>query len=344
MIENLINGNEINLDDLMKVAKNISEQANPELAILNEIQENASNELNEDKMETFTRIVKGVAKKYSIENFGVEREDLEQDLWIKVLELINSCGGIENTDPRLVAKSCWNTAVDKYRYHRRRRDSKAEYLEGTEDDSDLAITSNNIQNSKCRNCMDEILIQEAIDLFPKGSRERKYVVTKLYMYGEIDPSTYIGDDELELPEDDSEAAVLKLLGYKSKYPASWGAMKHKMRYEIYRYLGIIDDSKKDSKKKSDEESSDEDRLELISKRVEQRFRDSACDYIFVNNLKKDKVLKMYGASQEEIIASVADSKSLVTGLNKDGNSIFIMKRKESCMNEGRKNGDKFFNE
>ena len=62
------------------------------------------------------------------------------------------------------------------------------------------------------------MLHEVIDLFPAGSRERKYVVTKLYMYGEISEEDGL-EDELELPKSDKESDILKLLGYKSHYPA-----------------------------------------------------------------------------------------------------------------------------
>ena len=198
MVENLINGNELKLDEVLEVAKNLAERSRKQ-----EYEFGTSS-----KMDNFSRIVKGVARKYSVENFGVEREDLEQDLWVKVMELIDAKGGIEYLDESLVAKCLWNVAVDKYRYHRRRRDSKAEYVEGTEDDSDS--TSAKAESIRLnsghafQSAMDAIFIKETIDLFPKGSRETKYIITKLYMNGEIDPATYDDDDELELPEDDTE--------------------------------------------------------------------------------------------------------------------------------------------
>ena len=85
MVENLINENELKLDEVLEVAKNLAERSRKQ-----EYEFGTGS-----KMDNFSRIVKGVARKYSVENFGVEREDLEQDLWVKVMELINAKGGID---------------------------------------------------------------------------------------------------------------------------------------------------------------------------------------------------------------------------------------------------------
>ena len=254
MVENLLKGNEINLDELVELAKKMAEESNPELEILEQA-ELESTESNESKMQLFERIVKGIAYKYAVSNFGVEREDLEQDLWVKVFELINQYDGIENINGHMVAKRCWNEAVDQYRYHRRRRDAKAEYTDETENE----CGETKIQHAEFQTGLDAVYIRETIGLFPLGSKERKYIVTKLYMFGEIDKETYDGPDELELPEDDGEFAILKMLGYTSRYPSSWGKKKYGMREKIYRYLGRI----------ANDENVELDRVTVIRNRVEQ---------------------------------------------------------------------------
>lgn len=319
----------IAIDSLLEMARKIQEEANPELAILREIQEEAEKEISESKMDEFTRIVKGVARKYAIDNFGIERDDLEQDLWVKVFEVINANGGIESeaVNGKLIAKCCWNEAVDKYRYHRRRRDSKAEFTEGSGEDSDSAVSINSsLFHSKFKTGYDEMVIKEVIDLFPRGSKERKYVVTKLYMYGEIDETDV--DDELEMPVDDREESVIKLLGYKSKYPASWGAIKGEMRNKIYRYLGKFD------------EYQSGDKVKDAGKRITQMFKETRNYWIYLNDIKKDEVIKMIGATEEDIKKAVRKDESLTIAIDHTNDKLYLMKNEESYVKHIESLGDR----
>ena len=302
----------LNLEDVLEVAKDIVEETTRK---------------EQKNMEAFKRIVAGVSRKY--QSIYVSQEDLEQELWIVVLEKIRDFGGADKVDPDLIARCCFNKAVDFYRYNRRRYDSFARYVEES-DDSDSVVEekgADRLHYSRFKNAEQNALLHEVIDLFPAGSRERKYVVTKLYMYGEISEEDGL-EDELELPESDKESDILKLLGYKSHYPASWGNKKYQMRAKVYRYLGILPEDTDASTAK----------VELIRNRIEAIFRNSKYGYINVNDLLRDKPLILLSVTEELIWEAVGSSKSLLRGLSKRGEK-FIMKNEEKYLLNSKKNGD-----
>ncbi|PJZ17830.1 hypothetical protein CEW46_32140, partial [Bacillus cereus] len=68
------------------------------------------------------KIVAGVARKYG-EKYGMEVEDLQQELYLKLAEH----GSLDSEEGNLIARTCYNKAVDMYRFERRRYDSKAQY-------------------------------------------------------------------------------------------------------------------------------------------------------------------------------------------------------------------------
>ena len=231
----------------MEGTNNINGVINFTLEGLNELIQTAEKmkkDANHSKMENFTRIVKGVAKKYGSTNW-IDREDLEQDLWVKVLTLIDENGGIENVNESMVSRVCWNKAVDAYRYSRRRYESTCEFIENmdSDDDSDDGVKDNgpdyfDCKNNSIPNIQDIIFFKEALDLFPSGSRERKYVLMKLVSDGAL-PLSYVDKEDmliLEIPNGDTEADYIACLGYKSHCPGSWTCKKRDMRQVVDKFL------------------------------------------------------------------------------------------------------------
>jgi len=199
---------------------------------------------NDLKMQNFEEIIQGVARKYASK--WCDRDDLEQDLWVKVLEVIRDCGGIENVDEKLVARVAYNRAVDLYRYHRRRYEANAEYIEG----SSVEMDDSNGNGDNCEDYFDSlksdkfikgidlILIKEAINLFSVGTRERKYIVLKLVDNGVIDFGLLDPCDRAvyEHVDGDTEADYIKALGYKSHCPGSWTCKKREIERIVKEYL------------------------------------------------------------------------------------------------------------
>lgn len=286
---NGFNGNEVSLDDVLKMAKEI-------------IESTAKKE--QDNMEQFKRIVEGVARKYG--SIYVSREDLEQELWIVVLEKIRDFGGADKVDPRFIARCCYNKAVDFYRYSRRRRDSSARLIEEMESGDDDGETSE-LMHGNFETGYDRVILKEVIDLFPQGSRERKYVVTKLYMYGEISEEDGL-PDELEMPEGETESDVLKLLGFKSRYPASWGKMKYQIRDTIYRYLGIIPDGEVD----------DASVKATMLSRIEELTLTSRKGYIDFKRILRDRALILLGLDEATLLSLIGESDKILKSVGPNG--------------------------
>ena len=212
-------------------------------SMLDNLIESAKKKSEEDekerKMKAFTNIIKGIARKY--ESKWVDREDLEQDLWVRILTLISDCGGIENVDENLVARIAFNKAVDIYRYCRRRYDSKAEFIEGSSSEYDDAPGPDYFDRIKQTFSKDSdvMMFKEVINLFPMGSKERKYVVMRLVNSGVLDIEYLDAQDileNLEIPEKDIEEYYIRCLGYKSHAPGSWIVKKRNIRAEILKYL------------------------------------------------------------------------------------------------------------
>lgn len=199
--------------------------------------------VKENKMDTFRRIVEGIARKYASK--WVDREDLEQELWIKVLEMVAACGGDENQlDDDLVAKACYREAVDYYRYCRRRYESTAAYIPEAFEGEDCDVTEDYTKYYKTHGLVkdtDYAMITEAVNLFAEGSKEREYAIMKLYYYGDLDPEFW---GHVDLPEEGTakngdyrEVDFLKMLGYKgNKIPGSWIVKRNEMRRIIEEYL------------------------------------------------------------------------------------------------------------
>lgn len=204
-----------------------------------------SEETDNEMIVKFSRIVSGVARKYASK--WVSREDLEQVLWVKVLEVVNGCGGVSKTSGNLIATCCYRAAVDFYRKARKdyETNSGSEFEMdkpegGLEYDESKLVSSN-----KFRNQSQElyVMIKEVLALFPADSKERKYIEMKLYNAGLMDSELF---DTVELPGTpkthnnvDDKIDFMSLIGYNSKkISGGWINRENKMRQIIHEYLGM----------------------------------------------------------------------------------------------------------
>lgn len=218
---------------------------------LNELVKNAE-QLKKDrerkKWDNITDIISGIARKYASKWY--DEDDFRQDLWVKILKVIEDSGGIENVDESLIAKVAFNKAVDLYRYNRRRYDSKAQYIENFDNDADAHDVGNalgdlnagdyleKISSSRFEKGIDILVIKDIINRFEVGSRERKYVVLKLVNYGVIDLKFLDERDQkiFEKLNGDNEEDYIRSLGYKSHCPGSWTCKKREIERIIKVYL------------------------------------------------------------------------------------------------------------
>ena len=192
--------------------------------------------------EKVTSIVKGVSRKYGRE-FGIETSDLEQELWVKLLETFDE----ENiANEKLVARTSYNKAVDVYRYERRRWDSKADMVS----DETVSAWAKEISHRKnpmmsdnpFRDPVKFFEIKEMVEQFEEGSHERRFVAMKGYIEGvfeleealELEPS--IDADRL-VNLDDSEKRMARELGWSGAGSGSYRSMKKRARKVVRSYFG-----------------------------------------------------------------------------------------------------------
>lgn len=194
--------------------------------------------------EKVTEIVQGVSRKYGKE-FGIETSDLEQELWLKLLEEADKNDG-QMLNEKLTARTSYNKAVDVYRYERRRWDAKADMV------SDETVSTWAREVCTRRNPMMAVdvfrepekffEIKEMVEQFEQGSRERKFVVMKGYIEGvfdldeafELEPT--IDTERLEFMED-SEHRMSKMLGYSGSGSGGYRKVKKSVRKIVRNYFG-----------------------------------------------------------------------------------------------------------
>ena len=183
----------------------------------------------ESRFEEIDRIVKGVSRKYSSTKW-MEYEELYQELWIKVSEVLKSN---PEASLKLIARCCFNSAVDLYRYSRRRYEANSEYVEdgGFEENPTLSKVEFKSQNTN-------LLIREILDMFAPDSIERNFILVRLYISGTIDKHDFDNDSILDkLPEGkitDRELALI--LGFKSSRPPKWVSTKRNVKSIILDFL------------------------------------------------------------------------------------------------------------
>lgn len=191
--------------------------------------------------EKVAEIVNGVARKYG-RAYGLNVEDLAQDLWVKLLE----CGLLDTPNPNfdLIAKTCFNRAVDIYRFERRRYDRKGTYeSEEAVAFSASEVTSGAFSRNRASYRQPEKYIElvEMIELFEQGSRERKFVVAKAYYEGvismrealEFEPS--LTREALE-SLGDKEDTFAWILGLSACGSGSYRSLKRKIKARLQEYV------------------------------------------------------------------------------------------------------------
>ena len=270
----------------------------------------------------FSNIVCGIAKKYSTTKY-LNREDLENDLWVKVFQMLKDFNyDVDSMDPNWVARCCYNQAVDLYRKNRYRYMDKVcrfdESFVHEDADSDssqhhektaISSTLDKLPHAKFHSPDDDLIYEAIINLFEKGSKERNYVISKMFMNGLI-PLDRRYMEEFIMPEDDSEGSylvdVLKAKNGNRKVSGSWVVQKHKMKARIKYYLRLEDYTPdgyaKDLKDYIKSETKDTGVLEL--------------DYILKKNGEFKGVF-----NKSELIQCIKESTLLLYGIDSNGHDV-----------------------
>lgn len=118
--------------------------------------------LTTNQFDEVSRIVKGIAKKkgdWFAEQGGAE--ELEQELWVKALNIIEGCG--EYPGGNLIASSCYNLVTDLYRKKKVRQRCFS-----CEEDVIAVMGSKSIDSDQSM-----VIVEEMRNIFPVGTKERE---------------------------------------------------------------------------------------------------------------------------------------------------------------------------
>ncbi len=167
-------------------------------------------------------IIQGVSRKYT--SRWVDKGDLEQELWCRLMYLVEYYG--DNLNKHIVAKSMFNQAVTVYRQERKSRENRKMFIDEMHRD-DYVTPFFKVDT-----------VQELKKLFPKGSVERKYMLTKLLLSGDIDEKDIDMEDEgVFIPSSDKEIAIIReVLGFSSDRPGTLYYKKQSMKHTIEDFL------------------------------------------------------------------------------------------------------------
>lgn len=187
------------------------------------------------------KMIKGIAYKASKQLFDRSPEDIEQDLWVKVLETDKRKG--YEIDLKLAAKVCWDYIKDMIDYDQRRSHSSIDLsgtdeasgaIEGDEGTDFLGITQDKGKYDS------DIVLKDLYDKFPDPkSKERIF----LDFWGNAS-GAHPNKNPNALPEVSkqqdgyTESALAKLLGFGSSNHSSYKTFRRKMRNLIADYYGL----------------------------------------------------------------------------------------------------------
>lgn len=185
--------------------------------------------LSDKEFSDLDKMLNGIAWKYNGWS-GLQQEDIYMELWIKALEVIKSMGKIEMN---LLAMCSYNRAIDLCRSAKKQNEryfNASDLLEvfGNTDEAGSG------QTFSC--CTEDdhssINIQDMINLFDPGTKERKYIIlVALYLgldesvYGESKSKMLFGNDRMELE-------LAHLLGYVNDTSNGYRRLRGRVREKL----------------------------------------------------------------------------------------------------------------
>lgn len=197
-----------------------------------------------DYDKSFYDMVKGIARKASNKLPNRDTDDIEQDLWVKILDAEERKG--KSLDPGLAAKICWDYITDMQRQDIRRQSHIAmdvdpefiDYLDTSDSDDEGGKSAPSPVGAKRDNgdYLADIAIRDLYDRFPIGSKERMY----LDFWGnatDVMPNDRMVPDASRQKDGYSENTLAKMLGYASQASGGYRKFKKKMQDIVRDYLG-----------------------------------------------------------------------------------------------------------
>lgn len=183
---------------------------------------------NVEEMAKYENIIRSVAGKYG-RDWCLTFDDVYSELCYKILTLGNE-NGWENLNPSIVAKICFNKAVDLYRAAKRkwkREIAETAILGDIENGSSKIGTPEEAEQS--------ILTAQFVSLYRPESREYKYLVIRLVSENML-PTKYATDLGFEIPKGKlQDWKISEMLGLSSR-SKSFERMKKALHEELVDYL------------------------------------------------------------------------------------------------------------
>ena len=187
---------------------------------------------NSEEMMKYETIIRSIAGKYG-RDWCLSFDDVYSELCFKILTLGNE-NGWETLNKSLVAKVCYNKAVDLYRSAKRRWQKEI---------SETAIISD-VENGSSKIGTPEeaeqlLLISQFVKMYKPESRERKYLVIRL-VSEDILPEEYALEIGIQVPAGKiQDWKISEMLGLSPR-SKSFERMKKALHEELVDYLGVED--------------------------------------------------------------------------------------------------------
>ena len=174
--------------------------------------------LDNDEYSKIDELLYYIAMRYNNWS-GLEYDDIKSELWVKTLNIIKD---VNHVNLNLIAKCCYNTCHDLCRKAKRKwevvdTNSELVYMDG------FSLLPNDKFDDNEELYLDNIVVQEVVDSFPKNSRERNYLIY-LALY-------------LEIPLRDHKEKNLTFDKVYGKYPRTY-----RRELLIAKALGFSDDT------------------------------------------------------------------------------------------------------
>lgn len=199
----------------------------------------------QERVNAMNDIIVGIARRSAYKFKTVSAEELAQELWVKVLDKEEKLGC--DLDLDLIAHICYDAIIDLQRYHMRRNSfSLDEILERyvSAESENLQRDSRRVDTSDQRvfgtktdrtDNLNRILIEELLNIFPEGSKEKFFL--KYWCTG-----TGYKDFGIEGQgkncEGFTESDLAHQLGYPGTGSYAFKSFRRKMREFIKEFLDL----------------------------------------------------------------------------------------------------------
>ena len=171
---------------------------------------------------------------------GVEYDDLKSELWLRSLEIIRKSKKIELN---WIAKCCYNLCKDICRRAKKNWDK-------CDTDSESAVLDNPKFDANDPNIitderyMENIVVQEIVDSFPKNSREQNYLIYLTLYLGlplkeHTDKGLTYNKVYGNLPNNyRRELAIAHALGFSDDTSSGYRRAKYAVRSKLAEMYGV----------------------------------------------------------------------------------------------------------